>query len=222
MPIIEPFATLAKNVIATVTLGVPIEFNLGASDLMHSFGLLTWRTGFPLTMPSDFMAKSQDFYNRIGERVEESSVQFVIRKSLAGLKVDLDLIVDSIVEEVRRSDDGVYTDYTQTMVNGTLLEDACVDVGVQLKAYKTDLIYYRSIAEKVLGVPFLPTIASGVVNGANLTSTVMLMPVDHVTQLSDSAMSSVAPIVTTGLNAIKSPLSLFNFQSAAAPTAPEA
>lgn len=218
MPILEPYANLAKSIIATVTLGVPIEFNIGANDIMKSFALLTWRTGFPISMPQDFLGKASIFYNQIHERVEATDVQFLVRRTLPELKTELDIIVDSIVEEVRISPDGVYTDYTQTKVNGTLLEDACVAIGLQLKAYKTDLSYYRSIAEAVLGVPLMPTIASGVVNGANITSTIMLMPIDHATHLSTTALSSLAPIISTGMGVIQSPLSLFSSRLSAPAT----
>lgn len=163
-----PVANLTKGIIKTATLGVPLEVNFDPSGLVKNFAYFAWRTGFPVTMPKSFMQKGQDFYNRVRSRVERASVKDIERKPLANLRLDLDNIVDAIVEEVRQSPDGLYTDYLLTRVNGLPLEDACTLVGIQLKAYGVDLTNYRNIAGMVLGIPVIPTVASAVVNVASL------------------------------------------------------
>lgn len=199
---LEPVANMAKSVIRTVTLGVPLELNLDPGAIVKNFAYFTWRYRFPVTMPRGFIQKTQDFYNRVKLRVDRTEVADVQRKSLANLKLDLDRIVDSIVEEVRQSPDGLYTDYLQTRVDGVPLEDACTAVGVQLKAYGVDLTNYRNIAGKVLGIPMMPTVASAMVNVAgmanmktmrNLTSTLNpLNSSQFLAQLPNSALHSVS------------------------------
>lgn len=203
-----PLATLAKNVIATVTLGVPLQFGLTAKDIVKNFASLTWRTGFPVTMPSGFLANAQDYFNKIRVRVEATDVDSLERKSLEGLKVDLDDIVDGIVEQVRASNDGLYTDYKQTIVKGMSLEDACVGVGIQLKAYGIDIKNYREIAGAILGIPLMPHVAQTIVGVAslvpslqtvnNMTSKVVLIPVNqlpvvaqHVSNVAQGSASMV-------------------------------
>lgn len=205
--ILEPLAELAKSIVATITLGVPIEINMTAGDIAKNFAALTWRTGFPVTMPRGFMEKAQNFFNKIKLRVDESNVTALQRKSLPQLKVDLDDIIDGIVEHVRQSYDGVYADYTLTMVNGIPLEEACVSVGKQLKAYGIDIKNYRNIAGMILGIPIVPHLAQGVVAVAdmvpsvgtvtNLTTKIALMPVNHlpvVTQHVVGTVRSLSPI----------------------------
>lgn len=208
-----PVANLAKGIIKTATLGVPLEVNFDPSGLVKNFAYFTWRTGFPMTMPSGFMDKAQDFYNRVRSRVDISDVKDVERKSLANLRQDLDLIVDSIVEQVRISPDGLYTDYLQTRVNGTPIEDACTKVGVQLKAYGVDLTNYRNIAGMVLGIPVMPTVASAMVNVAslapnlnrlrNLTSN---LPLDEslalLSHVPGAALTSVGRVSGSTINSI--------------------
>ena len=159
-------------------------------------------------MPSGFMQKVQDFYNRIRLRVDQADVKDVERKTLASLKNDLDEIVDGIIDEVRQSSDGIYTDYLQTRVNGVPLEDACTAVGIQLRAYGVDLTNYRNIAGAVLGVPIMPTVASAMVNVAsmapnlgtlrNLTSNLPLDPY-LLAQLPGSALQRVSSVSNTAM-----------------------
>lgn len=166
--LIAPIANMTKAIVKTATLGVPLEFNVAPTDLVKNIAAITWRTGFPVTMPKGFMEKAQDFYNRVRLRVQQTSVETLERKSLADLKTDLDNIVDGIVDEIRQSNDGLYTDYLQTRVGGVPLEDACTQVGTQLKAYGIDLTNYQAIAGAVLGIPIMPQVASAVMNVANL------------------------------------------------------
>ena len=150
--------------------------------------------------------------NRVRVRVDAADVKLVPRKSLSGLKVDLDEIVDSIIEEVRRSPDGVYTDYEKTMVGNVSLEDACVQVGVQFKAYGLDIKNYRDIAGMILGIPLMPTVANTVMTAAdiarpginlvaNMTSNIaQSLPMNHlpgqtlntISQISNSAANQVS------------------------------
>lgn len=196
-----PVANLAKSIIKTVTLGVPLEVNVDTSGIVKNFAYFTWRTGFPVSMPSGFIQKAQDFYNRVKLRVDNARVDGVERKSLANLKSDLDQIVDAIVEQVRQSPDGLYTDYLQARVgNASLpLEDACTLVGIQLKAYGVDLTNYRDIAGAVLGIPVMPTVASAMMNVAsmgqsgfgkvqNLTNVAFVQPLNATTALLLSRM----------------------------------
>lgn len=216
-----PVANIAKSVIRTVTLGVPLELNFDPGALVKNFAYFTWRTRFPVSMPKGFVQKAQDFYNRVKARVDRAEVSDVQRKSLANLKLDLDDIVDSIVEEVRQSPDGLYTDYLQTRVHGVPLEDACTAVGVQLKAYGVDLTNYRNIAGMVLGVPLMPTVASAMVNVAslanmqtvrNLTSTLNPLnsnPSQFLTQLPNSAIQSVS-MVSNSIDNLRQQLPMQN------------
>lgn len=201
----EPVATIAKSVIKTVTLGEPLQLNFDPAGLVKNLAYFTWRTRFPVSMPKGFVQKTQDFYNRVKTRVDQSEVSDVQRKSLANLKLDLDNIVDSIVEEVRQSPDGLYTDYLQTRVDGIPLEDACTAVGIQLKAYGVDLTNYRNIAGMVLGIPVMPTVASAMVNVAslanmetmrNLTSTLNPLNASNLlfNHLPNSAVQSVSMV----------------------------
>jgi len=194
--ILMPIANLAKGIIKTVTLGVPLDVPIDARGIVKNFAYFTWRTGFPVTMPGDFFRKAQDFYNRVRSRVAKAPVTNVERKSLVGLRQDLDEIVDAIVDQVRKSPDGLYTDYLQTRVGNTSLplEDACTLVGVQLKAYGVDLSNYRDIAGAVLGIPVMPTVASTVMNVAsignsglgmvqNITSNALVRPLSQTTNM---------------------------------------
>jgi len=202
--------------ISTVTLGVPLEVDFGTTDLIKSFARFTWRTGFPITMPRGFMQKAQDFYNNIRLRVNNASVEAVHRKPLAGLKVDLDDIVDAIVDQVRQSPDGLYTNYLETRVHNSSLEDACYDVGVQLKAYGVDLTNYRNIAGAVLGVPLMPTVASTVIGVANLapslksvsnmTTNLVSNPVVQLPGVAMNAVSHVSGSAVNTLDSIRSNL----------------
>lgn len=198
--ILAPAESLAKSIINTSTTGEPFKIQFGVTDLLQSFALFTWRTGFPLTMPSGFLTKVQDFYDRILERVNQANVQDLERKSLASLKVDLDDIVDGIMDEVRRSPDGVYTNYLDAKVNGLPLEDACVEVGIQFKAYGMDLSNYRRIAGIVLGIPLMPQVAQ-TINGV-----VSYQPMEAikgirsgVDQLPGAALGAVAHVSSGAL-----------------------
>lgn len=138
-----------------------------------------------------FLGKVQDFYNDVKLRVDQTDVSNLERKSLVRLKDDLDSIVDGIVEEVRRSSDGLFTDYLKTDVNGTTLDEACYGVGVQLKAYGIDLTNYRNIAGAVLGVPLMPQVASGVVSGAKFVP-------DMAGRMTNGVSSSVTTLTSAG------------------------
>lgn len=214
----KPVAGLAKAIISTVTLGEPLSINFDPTGLVKNFAYFTWRTGFPVSMPKGFIQKAQDFYNRIKLRVDRSEVAEVERKSLASLKLDLDEIVDGIVEEVRQSPDGLYTDYLRTRIDGVPLEDACTAVGVQLKAYGVDLTNYRNIAGMVLGIPVMPTVASTMVNVAHLVRldavrnlTRALNPLNASSSggqllagLPANALQSVSSVSNSALNSIGS------------------
>jgi hypothetical protein len=168
--VLEPVASIAKSVIRTATLGEPLELDFDPRSFVKNLAYFTWRNPRQITSVRGFAQKAQDFYNRVKLRVDQADISNVQRKSLANLKLDLDSIVDSIVEQVRASEDGLFTDYLQTRVNGVPLEDACTAVGIQLKAYGVDLTNYRNIAGMVLGIPVMPTVASAMVNVANMAN----------------------------------------------------
>lgn len=212
--ILEPLASLARSLVDTVTLGEALAINFGPRDVVNSFASLTWRYGWPVTMPAGFLDKVQDFYNRIRARVDEADVSNVSRKTFVALREDLHDIIDAIMDEVRRSPDGVYTDYTQTKVKGVPLEEACLAIGIQLKAYGVDIKNYRDIASAVLGVPLMPTMASGVITAASLAPSLSSMtnmtnlaaPVNMgmatVNQLPNAASNAVSMMSNTALNSI--------------------
>lgn len=213
-----PVANLTKAVIKTVTLGVPLEMDISTGGAVKNFAYFAWRTGFPVSMPKGFIQKAQEFYERVKSRVDRAEVKEVERKSLANLRIELDKIVDSIVEEVRMSKDGLYTDYLKTRVDGVLLEDACVAVGIQLKAYGTDLINYRNIAGAVLGIPVMPTVASAVIDVAKiannitiaLNSSIASPALQGVSMVSESARHSITNLrqQLPLQNVVQAPLSL--------------
>lgn len=185
-------------------------------------------------MPDGVVEKARDFYERISKQVIETDVSELTRKRLVALKVDLDDIVDSIVQEVRQSPDGLFTNYLNTKVkNETMsLEEACFNVGLQLKAYGVDITNYRNIAGVVLGVPVVPHVASTVVDvgkGIRKAATpiaqlpgsafnTMSQMASPVAQLGGSAIGSVSqmasPMTQLGGSAINSlsqmPGSAFN------------
>lgn len=222
--LITPIANMTKAIVKTATLGVPLELNVQPADLVKNVAAITWRTGFPVTVPKGFLEKGQEFYNRIRQRVEETPVDDVERKSLANLRLDLDRIVDSMVDEVRRSKDGLYTDYLQTRVDGLPLEDALTQIGTQLKAYGVDLTNYRNIAGAVLGIPIMPQVASAMINVANLAqpihgtirnvtgniiNEVPMVALSSVTSLHNAARSSIGSANQLVQSAIPSQLTSF-------------
>lgn len=206
--ILEPLASLARSIVDTITLGDALVISFGPRDVVKSFASLTWRYGWPVTMPSGFLDKVQDFYNKIRARVDEADVSNVTRKTFVGLREDLHDIIDAIMEQVRKSPDGVYTNYLETDVKGVPLEEACFAVGIQLKAYGVDIKNYRNIASAVLGVPLMPTMASGVISAASLAPS--LSSVANVTtnlaapvnQLPNAASNAVLVLSSTALNSI--------------------
>ncbi|KAG9510306.1 hypothetical protein GZH46_01153 [Fragariocoptes setiger] len=157
---VTPVADTLKSVLSTVFTGVPLDIDFKTQDFARDLVFLTWQTGFPVTMPSGVRERAQQFYDELKQRVADSPVENVERKTMAALKVDIDNIIDAVVEEIRSSPDGIYTDLTQTQVNGVPLQDAMVSVGQQLKAYGVDLTNYKNIAQMVLGIPVLPSVAS--------------------------------------------------------------
>lgn len=217
--VLKPLESLAKSIISSATTGQPLQIDFGASDVVRSFASFTWRTGFPVTMPRDFTQNAQNFYNRVTARVAETEVKDLKRKRLPELKVDLDDIVDALVEQVRQSPDGLYTDYLETQVNGVPLEEACFQVGLQLKAYGVDLVNYRNIAGAVLGVPLMPTVARTVVSAGklvptpqrigNLTSNIMHTPVREMPNAAFNAVSQVSSsALGTAQNMLSAPAKL--------------
>lgn len=212
--ILEPLASLARSIVDTITLGEALAINFGPRDVVKSFAALTWRYGWPVTMPAGFLDKVQDFYNKISAQVDKADVSDVTRKTFVGLREDLHDIIDAIMDEVRRSPDGVYTDYTQTKVKGVPLEEACLAIGIQLKAYGVDIKNYRNIASAVLGVPLMPTMASGVITAASLAPSLSSMtnmtnlvaPVNMgvatVNQLPNAASKAVSMMSNTASNSI--------------------
>lgn len=231
----EPVARVAKSAVAALALGEPMQaVNISVTDLTRSLVSLTWRTGFPLNLKRGFFNKVMDFYERVKQRVEETSVDNVERKRFVNLKVDLDAIVDGIVEHVRQSPDGLNVNYLEAQINGIPLEDACVNVGIQLKAYKKDIAHYRNVAQMVLGVPVMPTLAKSVVDVAGLVRPPSFQTmanfstnlVQHPTQVMDlpgSAFNQLSHVSDTiqnlpimpsrnTISQLTSPLSLFGMQ----------
>lgn len=227
--LLSPLESLAKSFISTITLGKPLEINFNPTSLAKGLASLAWRTGFPVTMPSGFLTKSQEFYNGIMVRVSGTDITLVTRKPLESLKDDLDLIVDSIVEHVRQSPDGLYTNYLDVQVNGVPLEEACYLIGVQLKAYGVDLTNYRNIAGAVLGIPVLPQVASTVVGVASLAPGIGLVTnltsgtVETVGMLPGAALNAVSQVSGTALNSLRTlPLggTLFGSRASLGPVVP--
>lgn len=214
----EPIASLAKSAIKTLTLGEPLEADVNIYDLPKDLAHFIWSTGFPISMPRGFVQKARDFYDRVRLRVEQADVEQVSRKSFAEFKLDLDKVVDSIVDEVRRSPDGIYTDYLRTRVDGVPLEDACTALGLQLRAYGFDLTNYHKIAKTVLGIPLMPTVASTLMNlgqladlnkvkdlSQSIPGSAQLSPAtDFLTNLPDTAFNSVSHVSNTALGSIAS------------------
>lgn len=190
-----PFASVAKSIISAVTTGKPLAIDIRSTDLAKSFVSFSWRTGFPITIPTGFIERGQQFYNRILRRVMESDVSELQRKRLVNLKVDLDNIVDSLVEHVRQSPLGLYSDWLEATVNETSIEDAVYNVGTQFKAYSIDIANYRNIAGAVLGVPVVPTVAKHVVSAGRAAAPIAQLPgnaINTVTQMSGSAFNSLS------------------------------
>lgn len=182
-------------------MGKPLEINITPTDLMKSIGSFAWRSkGFPVSTIRGFFDKVQDFYNDIKVRVDLTPVENIERKSLSALKGDLDAIVDAIVEEVRQSPDGLYTDYLKVNVNGKSLKDASTAVGVQFKAYGIDLTNYRNIAGAVLGVPLMPQIASSVVSVAKLAPDVTGRVTSGVTNGVNLGVSTLTSATSNSLS----------------------
>lgn len=213
--ILEPLASLARSIVDTITLGEALTITFGPRDVVKSMASLTWNYGWPVSMPSGFLQKVQDFYNKIRARVDEIDVSNLSRKTFVALRQDLHAIIDGIMDEVRQSPDGVYTDYTQSKVNGVPLEEACLALGCQLKAYGIDIKNYRNIASAVLGVPLMPTVASGVITAAGMApslsqvanlTTNLAKPVNlgvaTVNQLPNAAAQAVSMMSGTALNSL--------------------
>lgn len=125
------------------------------------------------------------------------------RKRLVNLKVDLDNIVDSLVEHVRQSQDGLYSNWLDARVNETSIEDAIYNVGLQLKAYKIDISNYRNIAGVVLGVPVVPTVAKHVVSAGKAAAPITQLPgsaFNTVSQMSGSAINSLTNQIPSSMS----------------------
>lgn len=180
------------------------------TSFARSIASLAWRTGFPVSMPSGVVQRAQDFYNKLMQDVAATDITLINRKPLASLKVDLDLIVDSVMEHVRQSPEGIYTNYLKIQVGDVTLDEALYRVGVQLKAYGVDLTNYRDIAGAVLGIPILPQVASTVMGAVQMTPGVAFVgdltsgTVQTVGMLPGAAYSAVSQASGTALGTIKS------------------
>lgn len=158
--ILLPIDKLAHGVIDLITMGKPLQLDLAKTDVARSAGLLFWRTGFPVRLPSGVVGRMQNYFNQIGQQVANIEVDQLERKSLAEIGDEMSDIMDAVFDYIGASPKGIYSDLSQVQVKGKPLNNAMVDIGLQFKAYKNDLSYYRDVAHKLLGVPVMPTVAS--------------------------------------------------------------
>lgn len=140
-----------------------MELGITSKDAAKSLGHLVIRAQFPRKLPPDLMTKFQDTLNRIRNRVDSTNVDYLTRKPIESLGVDLNNIADALVEHVRQSPDGIYTDYLKANVDNISLEDALYNVGLQLKAYQTDLTNYQMLVSWLMSLPAVPVVTSSMV-----------------------------------------------------------
>lgn len=212
--IIMPIVKLSRGLINLATKGQPMQIDFGKSEVAQSIGLLAWRT--KLQLPKGIIAKTQAYFNDIYNRVSESSVSELERKSLEQIGNDMIEILDTVVEHVRTSPKGIYSDITEAQVEeGKQLDEAMTNVGLQFKAYKTDLMMYRDIAHRVLGIPVMPAVAArlvAMIKAANATTpSVLKNPAIQITDTANQALSILSKSVSdVGKNIASYPTALFN------------
>lgn len=191
-----------KGIIQLIATGKPVKLDFTSRDAAKSLGLLVVRAQFPRKMPADVTTKTQDLLNRLKTRVDESSVDSVTRKTLERLGDDLNDIADALIDQVRNSRDGIYTDYLQTEIDGVQLEDALYNVGLQLKAYHLDLTTYKELVGILLSMPALPAFATSVVGALNQAPN--LESLREITkQLAQNPMQPINGLANVAKNAIQ-------------------
>lgn len=194
----RPFDALTREMIDLITLGKMPELNVSPTELGRSLGRLAFQTG--LRRPSQVPQKTTDLLTRISERVFDADISKLPRKTMADLRLDLHTIMDSIMATIAASPDGVFTNYLNVQVGEKSLEDALVNLGMQFKAAGVDLLGYRDLAAKLMGIPGLPTI-SGHMNSVadiaaptfgtvtDMASNMVRMPVQQVSGAASSSLS---------------------------------
>lgn len=187
----KPFADVSKSLISAITLGKPLPIEIKSSELIRSLAKFSWRTGFPISMPSSFPEEGTKFYNELMQRISQANVDGLTRKRLASLKIDMDDIVDSLVEHVRQSPLGLYSDWREARVGNVSLEDACYNIGLQVKGYGIDISNYRNIAGAVLGVPVVPTVAGHMVTAGKTAKSIAQQPINTMASISGSALNTL-------------------------------
>lgn len=158
----------------TVLLGDQLNLDDGFVKIMRGAFSVFWSSGLSVTMPSKTKNQLQDMYNHIHEQVVAEDITKVERKSFVKLKEYIDLIIDSFVQAVYDSDGGLSSiEYSKVKVGNETLEQALVNVGLQFRAYFVDVSNYRDIAKMILGVPVVPTLASGILTASKVPGNVL-------------------------------------------------
>lgn len=192
--IIMPVVKVASGVIDLATAGQPLKMDISKGEIAQSVALLAKRTG--LNPPIGIFNKVQTFFNQVSERVAQTGVKELQRKSIAEIGQDMKDILDGIVMHVGTSSAGIYSDMSAARVNDKPLQDAMVDVGLQFKALKTDLMFYREVAHKILGVPVMPIVASQLVSmirATNATTPQFISdPLIYASATANQALSTIS------------------------------
>lgn len=155
-----PIDKLGHGVTDLVTFGKTPQLDLDKAELARSAALLFLRTGFPALLTSGVVSRMHYYFEGISQQVASTNIEHLERKSPAEICEKMTAIFDTVIEHIGSSSRGIYSDISAVQVDGRPLSDAIVEIGLQFKAYRSDLNYYRDVTQKLLSVPIIPKVIS--------------------------------------------------------------
>lgn len=165
-------------------------------------------------LPQTTMQKLQDYYDRIYDQVLRRDVSKVTRMTFKNLKAYIDEIIDSVMQEVEQSAKNSF-DYTKVKVGQEQesLEEALINVGMQIRGYAVDVQNYRDLAKMVLGVPYVPTLASGIIDVSKIPAGLLNragVDMNNIMNLPGNSIQQASQLGQTAVNGLMNPTSTIN------------
>lgn len=153
-----PIDKLGHGVTDLVTFGKTPQLDLDKAELARSAALLFLRTGFPALLTTGVVSPMHNYLEGISQQVASTNIDHLERISPAEICEKITAIFDTVIEHIGSR--GIYSDISAVQVDGRPLSDAIVEIGLQFKAYRSDLNYYRDVTQKLLSVPIIPKVIS--------------------------------------------------------------